>query len=346
MPNAVPRSLALDYLTGICGVWIASGILLDAWAHGHVPVEDFFTPYHAVFYSGMLAPMIVYAIFVLRNRARGYGWRACLPPGHGLAVLGVPIFFIAGVGDLCWHLLFGLEEGVDALLSPTHQALGLAIILLAAGPIRSVLADRANSTGFVKQFPLVLGLVAWLIMIHFGTAYAFDPSAGRTDAPPSTTTFSPNYLTALAIGYYKSSISVLVLIFQSLIITAFALWTISRIRLRRFSFTLLFVLGNVPEAAAYTNATPLLLVTILQSLIGGLIADELVARYDPHAESPRAYKLFAVALPLAYSGTYILATLALDRLWWDWNVALGAWMWTAIIGIALSSIGTARRTAS
>ena len=344
MQMPVGRSLGLDYAVGIVSVWIASGFFLDAWAHGHVPVETFFTPYHAVFYSGMLAMMVIYAIFVLRNRARGYSWRAALPPGHRMGVLGIPIFLLAGIGDLAWHLLLGIEEGVDALLSPTHQALGLGMFFLAMGPIRSVLADRANSTTFRKQFPLILGLIAWLMLVHFGTAYAFDPGAGSTNAPPSIAHFSPNYLTAIAIGYYKVSIGVLILIFQSLLMTGFALWAISRIRLCPGSFTLLFLLANAPAAAAFTNATPLLLVTVVASLIAGIIADTLVARYDPQPEHPRAYRIFAVTLPLAYGGSYLLATLLANGLWWDWNVALGAWLWTGLVGFGLSLIGTARRT--
>lgn len=48
------ESLAFDYAVGLCCVWIVSGFFLDAWTHGHVPIESFFTLYHAVFYSGML----------------------------------------------------------------------------------------------------------------------------------------------------------------------------------------------------------------------------------------------------------------------------------------------------
>ncbi|MHB8146339.1 MAG: hypothetical protein ACYDGM_03630 [Vulcanimicrobiaceae bacterium] len=138
----------------------------------------------------------------------------------------------------------------------------------------------------------------------------------------------------------------LTLIFQSAIMAGFALWCVARIRLRPGFFTLLYLIGNAPAAAAFTNATPLLLVTIVQSLVAGIIADVLVARYDPQPEYPNAYRWFAVAVPLAYSGTYLLATLATDRLWWDWNVGLGAWIWTGVIGFGLSLIGTARRTAS
>ena len=344
MKQRAPRNLAFDYAVGICSVWIASGFFLDAWAHGHVPVETFFTPYHAVFYTGMLAMAIVLAIFLSRMHANGYSWKASIPPGYGLALWGIPIFFVAGIGDMFWHLLLGIEEGVDALLSPTHQALGLGIFFVAMGPIRSVLADRERTRSFIAQAPLLLGLISWLLLVHFGTAYAFDPAAGSTNAPPSIAHFTPQYLTAISIGYYKSSISVLTLLFQSAIITGFALWSVSRIRLRPGFFTLLFLLGNAPAAAAFTNATPLLAVTIVQSLVAGLLADILVARFDPHAEDLRSYRWFAVALPMAYSGTYLLATLATDRLWWDWNISLGAWIWTGVIGFGLSLVAVARRT--
>lgn len=336
MPNAVPRSVAFDYAVAICAVWITSGFFLDAWAHGHVEVETFFTPYHAVFYSGMLAMFAVFAAFWLRRRG--------LPPGYRFAVLGIPLFFLAGAGDLAWHTIFGIEEGVDALLSPTHQALGLSMFVLASGPIRSVLADRVRSTTLALQLPLVLGLAAWLILVHFGTAYAFDPAAGRTNAPPPLSGSPHEYLNALAFGYYKISMGVLVAIVQATVMAGFALWSVSKLRLRPGSFTLFFVLANVPAAAAFTNDTPLLFVTFLQSFVTGIVADALVARIDPQPERVRAYRLFAIAVPLTYSGVYFLSTGVADRLWWDWNEVLGAWLWTGVVGFALSLVGLARRT--
>ncbi len=343
MEQGVSRSLYLDYAIGICSVWIASGFFLDAWAHGHVPVESFFTPYHAVFYTGMLAAMIIFAIFIFRNRARGLSWRQSLPPGYRLAALGIPMFFLAGVGDMCWHLFLGIEEGVDALLSPTHQLLGFSLFVIASGPIRSVLFDRANAKSFANQLPLVLGLASWLMLLHFGTAYAFDPGAGRTNVPPSIETFSPDYLTAISIGYYKIANGVLVIMLQAALVAGFALWMTSRIRLRPGAFTLLYLIAGIPAAAAFTNATPLLLVTILQALVAGIVTDILVARYDPQPERATFFRIFSIIVPMTYSGVYLLAMCGFGGIWWDWNVALGAWMWTGVIGLALGFIGTARR---
>jgi hypothetical protein len=341
--NAVPRSLALDYAVGICCVWISGGFFLDAWAHGHVPVESFFTPYHAVFYSGMLALAAFLAAFALRARGRGTAWPEVFPRPYRLALLGIPIFIAAGIGDMVWHHFLGIEEGVDALLSPTHQVLGLGIFFVSSGPIRSVLAERPIATTLERQLPLVLGLGTWLILAHFGTAYAFDPGAGRTNAPPPIAPFTPDYLTSLAIGYYKIASGVLIIIFQSTLIAGFALWLVSRIHPSPGMLTALFVIGNVPAAAAFTNQTPLLAVTILQSVIAGA----LVLRYDPHPtrSSMAAFRWFAVSVPMTYVGVYLLGILAANGIWWGWNVSLGSWIWSGVCGFGLSLAILAQRTA-
>jgi hypothetical protein len=346
MHHAPPRNLALDYATAICCVWIAGGFFLDAWAHGHVPVDDFFTPYHAVFYSGMLALGIVLAAYALGARGSGYAWADVFPRPYRLALLGIPIFAAAGIGDMLWHHFMGIEEGVDALLSPTHQVLGLSIFFVSSGPIRSVLADRGATT-LGRQLPLALGLATWLMLVHFGTAYGFDPAAGRTNAPPPIVPFTPEYLTALSIGYYKIASGVLIVIFQSTLIAGFALWLVSRMHPSPGLLTTILLLGNLPAAAAFTNQTPLLGVTIAQALITGVLADLYVKRYDPHPAGAKvtSFNWFAVALPMTYVGIYLVGTALCDRIWWDWNVALGSWIWSGVCGFALSLIIRARRTA-
>ncbi|MBV8343690.1 MAG: hypothetical protein JO190_01680 [Candidatus Eremiobacteraeota bacterium] len=345
--HAAPRSLVLDYAIGVCGLWISGGFFLDAWAHGHVPVENFFTPYHAVFYSGMVALALVLAIFSLRYHAQGYDWANTFPRPYRLALLGIPIFVLGGVGDVLWHRALGIEEGVDALLSPTHQVLGLGIFFLSSGPIRSVISDRLHSTTLGRQLPLALGLATWLILAHFGTAYAFDPAAGRSDAPPPIVPFTSNYLTALSIGYYKIATGVLIVIFQGTLIAGFVLWLVARMHPCLGMLTILLLIGNLPAAAAFTNQSPLLAVTIAQSLVTGILADIFIARYDPHPAPgyTRAFRTFAIGVPMTYIGIYLLGTFASERIWWDWNVVLGSWIWSGVCGFALSLMVLARRTA-
>jgi hypothetical protein len=139
----------------------------------------------------------------------------------------------------------------------------------------------------------------------------------------------------------------LIVIFQSSLIAAFALWLVARMHPSPGMFTAIFLLGNLPAAAAFTNETPLLAVTITQSLITGLFADALVRLYDPHPVrgKTRAFRWFGATVPMTYIGVYLLGTLAYGGIWWDWNVALGSWLWSGVCGFALSVLMLARRTA-
>lgn len=327
------RNASFDLLVSVITLWISCGFFLDAWAHGHVPVETFFTPYHGVFYSGMLALLVVLA---------AYGARRRIPLCYRCPLLGIPIFIASGIGDLGWHHFLGIEEGVDALLSPTHQGLGLGIFFVSAGPILSALRNRAQLRTLADQLPLIFALATWIELIHFGTAYAFDPAAGRTNAPPAIGAFTPDYLTAISLGYYKTAMGVLVVLFQSAVMAGFALFAGSRFALRPGALTLMYLLGNFAAAAAFTNDTPLLVTVLVMSAAAGVVGDAIVTRMQPSPERIVAYRLLGTAVPAAYFTTYFIVTAALDRVWWDWNVMLGAIIWAGVIGFGLTLLSQPR----
>ena len=136
------------------------------------------------------------------------------------------------------------------------------------------------------------------------------------------------------------------MIFQSTLLAGFALWMVSRIHPAPGMLTLLFVIGAIPAAAAFTNQTPLLAITSAQSLLTGTFADAFVARYDPHPAAGylRPFRWFGALLPMTYIGIYLLGTALTGGIWWDWNVALGSWIWSGVCGFALSLVAVARRT--
>jgi hypothetical protein len=331
MSESQSRNATLDLLVGAITLWIACGFFLDAWAHGHVPVETFFTPYHGLFYAGMLALVVVLLIY-----------RKRLPRSYRIPLLGIPIFIAAGIGDMIWHHFLGVEEGVDALLSPTHQALGLGIFFVSSAPIVSALRHRSELRTLRDQLPLILALATWIELIHFGTAYAFDPAAGRPNAPPNAQTFTPDYLTAIAIGYYKIGTGVLVVLFQSAIMAGFALFAGTRFPLKPGALTLMYLLGNFAAAAAFTNDTPLLVTVIAMSLVAGIVGDAIVARLHPTPERTVAYRLLGAAVPVSYFATYFVVTGIAQRVWWDWNVLLGAVIWAGVIGFGLTLLSAPR----
>ena len=100
--------LRSDWLMSIMGFLFVAGLYVDGWAHAHGRVDNtFFTPWHAVLYSGYFinAVLLVGTLFI--NHARGLSWQKALPAGYELSLLGVPLFGIGGVGDMSWHTLFG-----------------------------------------------------------------------------------------------------------------------------------------------------------------------------------------------------------------------------------------------
>src|SRR5262249_51137011 len=72
-----PRgTLRFDWLIAGLSAWFLGGIYLDGWAHTHVPaLETFFTPWHAVLYSGFAAVAFALAVTQARNMRHGAPWR-------------------------------------------------------------------------------------------------------------------------------------------------------------------------------------------------------------------------------------------------------------------------------
>ena len=64
--------------------WLILGLYIDGWAHRHHQIETFFTPWHAILYSGLLAVASLVLVMLYKNRSQGYPWRSTMPVGYGL----------------------------------------------------------------------------------------------------------------------------------------------------------------------------------------------------------------------------------------------------------------------
>src|SRR5438093_11942704 len=100
--NGVVRRLMsgprFDWLFILAGGWLLGGAYLDGWAHVHGKVDQsFFTPWHAVLYSGFAAVAGVLIFQSVTRYRPGRPWRAAIAPGYELSVLGALIFLAAGL---------------------------------------------------------------------------------------------------------------------------------------------------------------------------------------------------------------------------------------------------------
>jgi Tol biopolymer transport system component len=166
-------SAAFDWLMGILCFVLIAGVVQDGWAHNHGKVdESFFTPWHAMLYGAMALNGIVLGIVGLRNLSKGFTFRNGLPFGYWLSLIGVFLFALGGGLDLLWHSMFGIEQDINALVSPTHLTLAFAAALVCSGPIRSV-AHRVgvDEGGWRNVGPVVLAVTATLMLVGFFTQY-------------------------------------------------------------------------------------------------------------------------------------------------------------------------------
>lgn len=142
-------------------VWFVGGLFLDGWAHNHGKVDNtFFTPWHAVFYSGYLAVAAVLALLVWAAWQRGEQWQRALSVPLRVALVAAPAFGMAGVADLWWHTVYGFEAGIELLVSPPHLTLATTMALICLAPARSDTVARSA----VQRIPAVFSvLCAWSV---------------------------------------------------------------------------------------------------------------------------------------------------------------------------------------
>jgi len=172
---------AEDLLMAAISVWIVVAVHLDGRAHFLELPDSFFTWWHLLMYSG--AGLAVAALLSMGVRRRGAGQSviaaALRPPtGYGVALAGAAVFLAGGIADMLWHSVFGIETGIDALLSPTHLMLMSGAVLLFSGPVLA--SSDKHHTGAAWDLAALAGVGAIAAVAGFATIYT---SAFSTNAP-------------------------------------------------------------------------------------------------------------------------------------------------------------------
>ncbi|HEU5156078.1 MAG TPA: hypothetical protein VFU43_03715 [Streptosporangiaceae bacterium] len=293
-PPRPSASYGADLVTVLLGVWFTAGLMLDAWAHNNKPeLETFFTPWHAVFYSGFAATA-GWIAWTSRGALRS-GPRA-IPTGYAPALVAVAGFAVAGFGDFVWHTAFGIEQSIDILFSPTHLGLATTMLVIVTAPLRSALGDRSlpPAPGLVRLLPAILpmALGAALVLLFLQYANAFDFDSERIVAALSTVDES---LTAR----WVSAMAVTNLVLIVPVLTLARRW---RPPFGAITIIYTFVAGL---CGAITNfESPELIIGLVAA---GGCADLLAGWLRPTPERLTQFRAFAALTPLVTWSIYIAA---------------------------------------
>jgi len=155
----------------IAMLWFFIGAWIDSSAHTYLldGIETFFTPWHAVLYSGYGFSVLV-AMYV-KNKIKDYKF--------DVGVLGAVIFGVGGASDAVWHTLLGIETGVEPLVSPSHLMLFLGAFLMldyvfTTRPNKNLL-DTAAVVSISTIYALVMFITQFLHpFINYYSFFRYD----------------------------------------------------------------------------------------------------------------------------------------------------------------------------
>jgi hypothetical protein len=326
--------LGFDWAVIVLSCWLVGGVFLDGWAHNHGKVDSsFFTPWHAVFYTGFLAVAAWLGGSFAYNCARGYAYQRALPPGYTLSLVGILIFLTGGLSDVLWHQLFGVEQSIEALYSPTHLSLGVGTALIVSGPFRAAWkrSNRTSAPGWPQLGPMLLSLTLLLSTISFSAQVIHPLVAIRQAATLPSADAMQFYLQILLIA------GVIVQILPRMGLTLLAL---RRWHLPPGSITLIFTLNSLAMCTLDPRNEYRLLAPVM---LTGLAADMLIYLLRPSPERHWQFRLFACAVPVCFYLFYFATLWFITGYWWSVHLWTGAIALAGLTGWLLSYLAVLPR---
>lgn len=324
-----------DLVTVVLAALLIGGSLSDAWAHANLgdELETFFTPWHALLYGGfVLTSAWTFWLAYQRRGDTPRWWRDGWPAGYGLGALGAVGFLCAGVLDMIWHSIFGVEVSLDAVLSPSHLLLIVAGTLLVTSPLRSWWAtgttSRRAATGIAA---LALGSTFAVILLSHSTAF-------RSSAPTRAYDFvvgSPSHVDA-AYGSAKYFATTAVLLIPVLL----------AYRRRAVLGTATAVVGAIFLFNLVTNEFPGTLTAVaLGATAGALATDLLAGRLDVvrGPDAPLRLPIIGALFGALFTAGHLLGLQLTDGVAWPVELWTGNIALAALAGALLGGLATPPR---
>lgn len=312
--------------------WLILGLFVDGWAHNNDQPETFFTPWHGLLYSGFLATAVWMGSRYLRHG------RA--PVGYGLGLVGVVGFAAGGAFDMVWHMVFGVEVDLEALLSPSHLLLFSSALLILTSPLRAAWSDPDHRESELRTFlpPLLSATLVTAGVAFFVMPFSPFLSGAATKAPYELIdrAVSPG----LAEWFTEE---VQLEGFASVLITTVVLMAPTLLLLRRWrlpfgSLTVLFttVIGLVSATEGFEMGE-----TALAGVTAGLGADLLVRVLQRRgASSVATLRVVGGVVPAVLWLAYFGLLAAFYSVGWSVELWAGITSMAALAGLGLAVLMT------
>ncbi len=305
-------------------LWLMTGVFLDGWAHNHIPeLETFFSPWHAVLYSGYGFTVLALLVIALLRKSRTSGtWSESVPLGYGWAFLGVLLFAVGGVGDLIWHELLGIEHGIEALLSPTHLLLAIGGFLMVTCNARVWFLGRrpAGMEKFSDQLPMLFSVASGVAVVGFMTQYSHFIAMRAGGMAPVERLIETQQASTIT-GY----------LLQSIVLVSASFIMIRHAKLARGACTFVFTVSTLAMALMLDG-----LILLPAALVTGIVADACASKMYPIELHHRMVRVFAFAIPFLFFILYFI-TIAFDRgVWWSVHLWSGAALLSGLSGLLAS----------
>ena len=325
-------------VTVALATWLMVGLFVDGWAHNHLDtsLETFFTPWHALFYSGFAACAGWLLWLVWRGRRRGPSGAAAVPRGYGLGLVGLAVFAVGGAGDMSWHLVFGIERDIDALFSPTHLLLFAGIALIVTSPFRDAWhAPDPAAPGLRAFLPALVSLALVVSLVAFFFMYwsPYTTWAPTRDAAAYVAGAPADY--ARSLRYSQITEGIASALTATLLLVGPLLLVLRRWRPPAGTATVLITVPALLLSAIDSFERPAL---VLAALVAGLVTDALVHRLRPAPDRRAAVRLVAVLSPMVLSSAWFAALSVTTGVWYPPEIWAGTIVWTGLAGLGLALV--------
>jgi hypothetical protein len=277
-------------------------------------------------YSGFFAIAAFLIITLFLNKQKEKSLRHSIPPGYIFSYAGILIFLVAGFLDMFWHIIFGIEVDVEALLSPTHLLLATGGFLIVIGPYMKATKDEEFYTySWFHKLPAMLSLVYGLLIFSFMTQNIHPLVFVHADGVrPLTDTLI----------FYKQSLGEAGILLQTACIMTCILSAI--VTLKKLPQGLLFILFTLLAVGMSFMKDQFRF--IIPSMISGIFAEIIYGYLKPSLTHERSFQLFSFLIPIIFFSFYFLTIGITGHIWWKIHFWAGSIFLSGFVGFLISYV--------